>query len=360
MSSFVERGILPLMAKRLDDCVAGNAFPASPSGEVGGRFSEAQGEKSGKPPIEIAFCISDSYARHAGVVIASVLASNPDEPFVFHVLSGDLSEENRGRLSWFERNPRVRLAFHTVKRERFSGLPVLQEHLSEEMYYRFLIPELIPSPRVLYSDVDVLVTGPLRPLWEMNLEGNPLAAVKEYGEFNSDSEHWKAYKRAIGLGPGAACFCSGLLLMDCARLREEGAVRVLFAETARCADDLPPRLFAASDQVVINRVFQGRILPLPIAYGMTPMLRRRFPRERIIVHHYMDTYSKPWCTVAWNTSWPRYLRALLCTPWRRDAARFVLGHLVGMIWSTQTKGGYRRSFLFGLRVHKGPIEDEKR
>ena len=51
-----------------------------------------------KDSIHVAFCISDSFAQHTAVVIASALASNPGEHLVFHILSGDLSEVNKALL----------------------------------------------------------------------------------------------------------------------------------------------------------------------------------------------------------------------------------------------------------------------
>ena len=75
-------------------------------------------------------------------------------------------------------------------------------------------------------------------------------------------------------------------------------------------------------------------------------------REPIVIRHYMGHYEKPWCNVAWNRTWPPYLRFLLRTPWRGEAVRFVLGHLWGLVWSVQTKNGHTRAFLFGLRVFK--------
>lgn len=307
-------------------------------------------------PIVLAFCVSDSFVRHTAVVIASVLASNPGERFVFHVLCGDLSPGNRKRLAAME-TAAASIVCHDIVQKEERDLPTLLEHVSREAYFRFRIPEIIDAPRVLYSDVDVLVRGPLRPLWETDLRGCPLGAVREASDLAATpSPGWVRYRRTIGLHDGNPYFCSGLLLMDCGRLRAEDATRRLFADAAACMKTLPPPFFAASDQVVLNRVFQGRILPLPVRYGMTALLKERFPREPVVIRHYMGPYEKPWCNVAWNRTWFPYLCALLRTPWRGAAARFVLGHLWGIVWSVQTKKGYTRGFLFGLRVFKRPAQ----
>ena len=303
-------------------------------------------------PIVIAFCVSDSFIRHAGVVIASILASNPGESFAFHVLCGDLSQDNRGRLLAMA-GASAAIVLHDVASDEATHCPVLMEHLSREAYFRYLIPELVAAPRVIYSDVDVLVRGPLRPLWEADLRGCPLGAVREacdMGERRPAS--WEQYRHVIGMREGNAYFYSGLLLMDCERLRAEQAAKRLFEETRLCAKTLQSDYFRASDQVVINRVFQGRIQPLPERYCMTGMMLRLRPGEPVVIRHYMGHYEKPWCNVAWNWGWLPYLRMLLRTPWRGEAARFVLGHLRGVVWSVQTKKNFRRGFLFGVRVFK--------
>lgn len=306
-------------------------------------------------PIVLAFCVSDSFIRHTAVVIASALASNPGERFAFHVLCGDLSAASRARLGAMA-GPRAEVVFHDVDAGRVSGFPVFLEHVSRETYFRYFVPELIAAPRVIYSDVDVLVRGPLRPLWETDLRGLPLGAVREVGDLAAPpSPVWARYRRTIGIRDGNPYFCAGLLLMDCERLRAEDAARRLIEDTARCARELTPDFFSATDQVVLNRVFQGRILPLPARYGMTGAMLRLRPREPIVIRHYMGHYEKPWCNVAWNRTWPPYLRFLLRTPWRGEAARFVLGHLWGLVWSVQTKNGHTRAFLFGLRVFKRAV-----
>lgn len=302
-----------------------------------------------KERMVLAFCISDSFARHAAVVVASALESNPAERFDFHILSGDLSAGNRARLRAME-GARARFFFHAVDRARFAAYPIVVEHFSQEIFYRYLIPELLTG-RVLYSDVDVCVRGSLRALWETPLTAErPLAAVREFGD-RAPSPVWRAYRRRIGMPEDAPYFYSGLLPLDCDRLRREDATRRLLADTTQCAGRLGAGDFAASDQVVINRVFAGRIHPLPDAYCVTGALRKRH-RGPCIIRHYAGYYEKPWCNVAWNRTWGTYWRLLRKTPYKAQAWGFLWGHLRALVWSAHTKNGCRRTFLLGIRVRK--------
>lgn len=301
-------------------------------------------------PIIFAFCISDSYAQHAAVVIASALASNPDEQFCFHILSGNLSTETRTKLASMRQDGRVDIVFHDIDRRRFDAFPTPLEYISQETYYRFIIPTLIPG-RVIYSDVDVVIHGPLRELWETPLtDEKPVAAVREISD-TSGQEGWSNYKKAIGLAPDTPYFYAGLLVMDCDRLNKEHIPEAFFSDTEHCVKTLDMNTFSATDQVVINRVLRNRMAELSSDYCVTET-HLRLRKCNTIIRHYAGYYEKPWCNIAWNWSWGPYWLALLKTPYRSRALGFLLRHLLGIVWSTHTKKGWRRSFLFGIRIRK--------
>lgn len=313
-----------------------------------------------REPICIAFCISNSFAQHAAVVIASALANSPGEKLEFHLLCGDLSEENHALLTRMA-NARCALFFYTVDRSAFDHYPVALEYFSQEIYYRYLIPELIPRKRILYSDVDVLMLRPLRPLWETALNGNALGAVKEYNEYrkatSAEAIKWKRYKRAIGMDENTPYFYSGLLLMDCDRLRAEAFTQRCFEDTETCIRTLDKETFGASDQVVINRLYEGRLTEIPPTWCVTHDMKRTY-KGPVSIRHFAGQYEKPWCNVAWNTGWFAYLHYLLRTPYRHNALRFLLGHLKGIVFSCHTKKGYTRAFLFGIRLWKRRLPDQ--
>lgn len=60
----------------------------------------------------------------------------------------------------------------------FDDAPVSKKY-PQEMYYRLLAPLFLPDyvEKVLYLDPDILVINPVRPLWEMELNGYVFAAA---------------------------------------------------------------------------------------------------------------------------------------------------------------------------------------
>lgn len=301
-------------------------------------------------PISISFSINDKYAQHLAVVITSILVNSPDDDFVFHVLHSDVTDESIARVRELERMyPRHRIVFHRIDPGRFADLPVPEnlEHVTREMYYRYMLPEVLGDERrTIYSDVDVIVVGKLRPLWEIDLGGNLIAAVSEgaRGEFK---------KKLLGLTDAAPYFYSGLLVLDLARLRAGGYVERLFTETVSRAGHI-----AWPDQDVLNLVFRNRILQLGpewdgINVGYSPF------RKDIAIWHFPGFTLKPWCNIWKNRTWPIYLKYLRKSPYAGESWRFVWGHVRGFFFFKYVKKGITRYLICGIRVWRRKFQSGK-
>ena len=297
-------------------------------------------------PISLSFCVNDAYAQHLAVVMASVLVNNPDSRFVFHVLHRDISKESQARVKELEcMYPHCEVRFHKIDASCFDRfpIPVDLEHVTQEMYYRYILPNVLNTEdRTIYSDVDVLCVGDLRPLWGIDLNGNLVAAVSEgeAGEFK---------KRLIGLTDNIPYFYSGLLVMDLAALRAGLYPQKLMENTLRLANKL-----IWPDQDVINITMHGRILQLSSEWDGINVCYSPF-RKGIVIWHFPGMLLKPWCNIWKNTTWPIYLKYLLRSPYRRNATRFVLGHIGGFFFFKYTKKQVTRYLLCGIRVWKKRI-----
>lgn len=136
-------------------------------------------------------------------------------------------------------------------------------------------PEM--GDRVLYLDMDVVVTGDLEQIYSSDLHGRSLGMVKD--EVGS---HW--------LGKN---YCnSGVLLMDTAKIRENHG----FEKTR---DHLAHRFYFMPDQTAINRVFKGDIALLSPRFN-----DQHYLHPDTVVRHYCKWYrlksgwrdvtAKPW------------------------------------------------------------------
>ena len=199
-------------------------------------------------------------------------------------------------------------------------------HLPDSTYFRLQMgAALDPSvERALYLDVDMLVRRDLRPLWDIELGGSPLAAVQ------SVNYPWVGTRGAVddwaelGLDPRARFFNAGLLLVDLdAWRRDEVAERALdYLRSPHCGK--------GADQEALNVATSGTWLPLdPTWNQQTPMLDNQhgahlfFDADAIdeartdpaIVH--FQTRPKPWhrgCVHPWRDEWVEVAEATVFRP----------------------------------------------
>ena len=292
--------------------------------------------------ISISFCITDNYAQHVSVAIVSILANNPGESFVFHVLHSNVTQETERRVKELERTyGQAEIKFHKIDASalRNTRFPITLTHVSKEAYYRFLLPDVLPQEecRTLYMDVDVLcVRKGIRTLWETDLRENLVGAVLD------DDTGWK--RELIGL-PKGLYFCSGMLLMDLTALRSGQFVDKLLSATEAYSDKL-----IWMDQDVINIVFDGKIQKLPSLWNCADSYN---PFRRDVVQwHFQCQTHKPWCNIWKNITWLPYFKYLLMTPYRQNAWRFVLAHVTGFFYFSYTKDFVTRYLVCGIRVWK--------
>ena len=298
-----------------------------------------QGER-----ISISFSVSDNYAQHLAVVLTSVLVNNPGSNFIFHVLHRNITPANERKVKALEATyPNCRVAFHKIDASRFDRfqIPAELEHVTQETYYRYILPEVLADEdRTIYSDVDVLCVGDLRPLWNIDLQGNLIGAVSEgeAGDFK---------KRRLDLEGEAPYFNAGLQVIDLKTMREGGYTAKLMDNTIKYA-----KLLAWPDQDVINITMRNRILAIDPKWNSVGQSYNPFRRD-VVLWHFAGFTQKPWCNIFKNITWIPYLKYLLKSPYRNAALKFVWGHLKGFFYFTYTKKGVKRVLVCGFRVWKG-------
>ena len=129
--------------------------------------------------IPVVFCFDSRILLGASVAIKSLLDCAKDSTtYDVRVFHSDLSLENQKNLSLLAENTRHSIAFHYINPKIFKGAPHNNKSWTELVYYRFLIPELMPEyDKVIYSDVDVLFKGDLGEVYSIDLSGYELGAV---------------------------------------------------------------------------------------------------------------------------------------------------------------------------------------
>ena len=302
--------------------------------------------------ISLSFVISDNYSQHLAVVLASVLKNaGPNETFVFHILASYISEENQTRLRQFEQgDPRCRIVFHQVDKTAFEKFPLPMGYISIETYFRYLIPEIITNEqRTIYLDVDLLVKGSLRPIWETNLGGHVLGAVVDAGMFFPEEQ---AHCQTIGMKKQSKYFNAGVMLMDLVALRTMRFAERCMENTQRYAN-----VIKYQDQDIINLTLEHQILELPSRFNTTSI--RYFSKNpNVTIVHFIMRQHKPWYNYYKNNTWKPYFKYLLQTPYRDKAISFLWNRLKGFVYFRQRKLKVERILICGICIKRRTISED--
>lgn len=191
--------------------------------------------------INIALAIDSAYAMPAAVTIRSAVVNTPGR-ITFYVFNLGLTEDDKVKIeSSIPSRGDVTLLFvepqssgddtgHLVKRAKIDMIDVL------------------PVQRILYLDADIIVRKSLKPLWDVDLHGNPIGAVTDIGfPMGHDATHKIPY------------FNAGVLLMDLAKIRRDLSKLKEIAEKT-----LETRF---PDQDILNAHFENCWMPLALTWN---------------------------------------------------------------------------------------------
>jgi lipopolysaccharide biosynthesis glycosyltransferase len=175
-------------------------------------------------------------------------------------------------------------------------------HMSTASYARLFAADfwLASWDRALYLDSDVLIEGPLAPLFRLNLGGRLAALVEDCGFCRRDEEAAPARVqtlRQIGLDPTLVYFNAGVMLFDTAAWR---ALRV--AQHLPAFKEVEHKLSGSVDQDFVNWVLGGAALQLSPRWNFqTHYLGLDLePCIAPVITHYLDIL-KPWRDPEWGT-----------------------------------------------------------
>lgn len=205
--------------------------------------------------MNILVTLDRNYLPALRVLLLSTLHSNPGESFAFYIISDDLTQEDLASLSALCSGRSVRFRLIRAGEELFSNAPTLR-YYSRAMYFRLLAAQLLPQDidRILYLDPDILVIGPLRRLYDLELGDCLYAAAMHKGLVNLSGS---VNKIRLSTYESEGYYNSGVLLMNLPQIRERVLPQDIFDYVARWKD-----ILLLPDQDVLNGLYGEYILPL--------------------------------------------------------------------------------------------------
>jgi lipopolysaccharide biosynthesis glycosyltransferase len=273
--------------------------------------------------IHVVTSADDNFVLPLAAALRSLALAHVEDPVLVHVMTDSIDTIDRQSLSKL-----VDTEWIDVPAGIATGVR-LPSYLGESSAWRLFLADLLPSElnRVIYLDADVLVRRSLRAMWELDLLGNVVGAVRDpiIPWFGAPlGPPWEK----LGVAAGAPYFNTGVMLIDLNQWRA--------ANVGRSALDLLHEVqLPHGDQCALNTTLTGSLLRLPPTWNVQAgHLQERKPMAWIVepahelaeamadpnvVHFNTSSFGRPWfsgCTHPFASAW---LDALHSAPAWSDA-----------------------------------------
>lgn len=259
----------------------------------------------------VAFAIDEAYIPFCAAAVRSLLDHHEPGEIDLHVVhDGSLHRPAGARFRRWLAEAGVTPTFHTVAPSRLGGLAAL-DRFGTIVWSRLLLPELLAErDRVLYLDADVLVTDRLDELWDTDLGGAAVGAVRNVVEPSQRDR-----LRRLGIDNPLDVLNSGVLLLDLDAMRAAGTADAVLDVARRRSDEL-----GWPDQDALNlavgpwRRLHPRWNAQNSLWDWRPLAVEVFgdavveeaTSDPAIVHFEGPSLCKPWhllCDHPWRDTW---------------------------------------------------------
>ncbi|TGE23231.1 glycosyltransferase family 8 protein [Hymenobacter metallicola] len=255
--------------------------------------------------IHVAIAFDENYLTPVYALLTSIFANNGQESVVIHAIATGLSQAERKELSHYVAGHHSSIHYYDIE-DSFANDFVLPPNLwwTASIYYRVMFPALLPADvkRFIYLDTDIIVLGKLRSLYDIAMEGFPVAAVRDFVDARPE----------LGIHKPGNYFNSGVLLIDRSEwLRLDITTSVIDFIRNNSEKLVYP------DQDALNAVLVDNWLKLSTRFNtMFRDIPKHEPRKRLkyflqdtVILHY-TTQHKPWSMLGENRLRDLYFKYL--------------------------------------------------
>lgn len=238
----------------------------------------------------ILLCGDKNYIKYCGVTLTSILLSNPNENFTFHIFCDDISEQDIAKVKAVTEKFNTNIIIYYLDLDllkKFSTDMGGNDHISIAAYFRFIAYGELANyiDKVLYLDSDILVKGNIAKFWDFDMNSKSAVVIEDaYG---------KDLARRIGT---EKYFNSGVMFVDLKKWSQNDC-------TSLCIKKATEKVYQFLDQDILNIILDKNVVWLNKYYNYNYSLSRlmdkskkpsaeRLPKE-VIICHFIGA-SKPW------------------------------------------------------------------
>lgn len=292
--------------------------------------------------INLAFTSDEKYTTWIGILLISILENTGSDVHAYICTDGNPSEQTTTRFDLIclkYKNITITwvniLEYRTVPFENFGRWNV-------NIFDRLYLPDIINGKKALYIDSDFIFEADIRRLWEEDIDGYEIAAVREIGmqvRLRTD-KLLRNYFYEIGLTDTSRYFNSGLLLINLELCRSTG---VLHRVLEFCHDH--PEL-KWPDQDGLNIIAGSSCKELDYSWNVQ-IYQWRVRKSRVLtllekgylnaafacpkgIHYSGDV--KPWDSSKVVKFGNRYKKYYRISPWKNDIRSFSWKKIVHFLY----------------------------
>ncbi len=202
-----------------------------------------------------AFGCTESWYRYLTISIYSVLKTNKNTKKIYLFIETD-NIDDVPNLKYLKDKFNVEFILINFKKERneyvTSSNPNIDTPYTDFAFCKLVLADYIKEDKVIYLDVDTVVTKDLSRLWEWDLEDCYVAGCKDYGVINS------LYFDKLDVT--GKYINTGVMLLNLSKIRKDEVIPMFF-------DILNKKELLYPDQDAFNLVCQNSIVYIPSLYN---------------------------------------------------------------------------------------------
>lgn len=241
-----------------------------------------------KKIIPVVYSTDNNFVPFMAVSITSILKHSSSDCFYkFYAMHDGLTEERISRFDKFNSdNSSIEFINVADTFRRLNGNLCVRDNWTEAIYYRFLIPMLLPQfDKVIYIDGDTVLLKDIANLYDIDLGDNLLAAVVDEAVSNFDV--FKDYVKSYLDIPYTEYFNSGVLVINSHLFRKENLLQQFVNMQKKVVFDVAP------DQDYLNVLCRHRVKYIPTMWNKQPIPELEYDEKQIGLLHY-NLNLKPW------------------------------------------------------------------
>lgn len=221
--------------------------------------------------MNIVCATDDNFVQHCCIMLVSLLSHNKDVDI--YIMTEGLTEEHTRTIEEEVNAKRGRVHFCYVQSKLIENLPLSKQkglaHISRATYYRLLIADILPIDihRVLYLDCDIVVNDSIKDLWEIDMTGKAIAAVRQIGS-GHEAER-------LGYPIQYGYFNAGVTLLNLDFFRENKVTEKLLSYLNNNYEKI-----IYNDQDILNGALYDSCIHLMPQWNMTALIYTPFLEKR--------------------------------------------------------------------------------